>query len=118
MQAIHACNHTTPEALYPFDARGIAKRFRHAAIFGALPMALGFGADGSSRQPMGLCIVGGLVVAQVLTLFCTPVFYIYMEYFQERHLDKIAFFKRGEGDLQEVGAAPGEGVLSNNVPAR
>ena len=36
MSAVHACNHTTPEALYPFDARGIAKRFRHAAIFGAL----------------------------------------------------------------------------------
>ena len=36
MQTIHVCNHTTPEALYPFDARGIAKRFRHAAIFGAL----------------------------------------------------------------------------------
>lgn len=32
----HACNHTTAEALYPFDARGVAKRFRHAAIFGAL----------------------------------------------------------------------------------
>ena len=36
MQPIHACNHTTAEALYQFDARGIAKRFRHAAIFGAL----------------------------------------------------------------------------------
>jgi len=36
MQAIHVCNHTTSEAIYPFDARGIAKRFRHAAIFGAL----------------------------------------------------------------------------------
>ena len=36
MQPIHACNHTTAEAIYPFDARGIAKRFRHAAIFGAL----------------------------------------------------------------------------------
>ncbi|MBA3995891.1 MAG: hypothetical protein BGO63_04725 [Candidatus Accumulibacter sp. 66-26] len=33
---MHACNHSTPEALYPFDARGVAKRFRHAAIFGAL----------------------------------------------------------------------------------
>jgi uncharacterized protein (DUF2249 family) len=32
----HACNHTSPDALYPFDARGVAKRFRHAAIFGAL----------------------------------------------------------------------------------
>ena len=36
MKTIHVCNHTTPEALYLFDARGIAKRFRHAAIFGAL----------------------------------------------------------------------------------
>lgn len=33
---IHACSQPTPEALYPFDARGVAKRFRHAAIFGAL----------------------------------------------------------------------------------
>lgn len=33
---MHACNHSTPEAIYPFDARGVAKRFRHAAIFGAL----------------------------------------------------------------------------------
>ena len=36
MQPIHVCNHTPPEAIYPFDARGVAKRFRHAAIFGAL----------------------------------------------------------------------------------
>lgn len=36
MKTIHVCNHTTPEALYPFDARGVAKRFWHAAIFGAL----------------------------------------------------------------------------------
>ncbi len=80
-----------------------------AAIFGALPMAMGFGADGSSRQPMGLCIVGGLIVAQILTLFCTPVFYVYMEYLQERYLDKIAFFKRGEGELKDAGPAPAIG---------
>ena len=36
MTTIPICNHTTPEAIYPFDARGVAKRFRHAAIFGAL----------------------------------------------------------------------------------
>jgi len=36
MQSTHTCNHAMPEALYPFDARGVAKRFRHAAIFGAL----------------------------------------------------------------------------------
>jgi len=35
-QTLHACDQPTPEALYPFDARGVAKRFRHAAIFGAL----------------------------------------------------------------------------------
>lgn len=80
-----------------------------AAVFGALPMAFGFGADGSSRQPMGLCIVGGLLVAQVLTLFCTPVFYVYMEKFQERHLDKIAFFKRGE-DIPPDGPAETQAV--------
>lgn len=67
-----------------------------AAVFGALPMAFAFGADGSSRQPLGLSIVGGLIVAQILTLFCTPVFYVYMERFQENVLDKIPFFKRGE----------------------
>lgn len=36
MSTSQACNHTSPEAIYPFDARGVAKRFRHAAIFGAL----------------------------------------------------------------------------------
>jgi HAE1 family hydrophobic/amphiphilic exporter-1 len=73
-----------------------------AAIFGAMPMAVGFGADGASRQPLGLCIVGGLIVAQILTLFCTPVFYVYMERFQENVLDKIPFFQRG--DQVEAGA--------------
>lgn len=77
-----------------------------AAIFGALPMAVGFGADGASRQPMGLCIVGGLIVAQILTLFCTPVFYVYMEHFQEERLDKIAFFKRGEKEPVSGGETP------------
>jgi hypothetical protein len=77
-----------------------------AAIFGALPMAMAFGADGASRQPMGLCIVGGLAVAQILTFFCTPVFYIHMEYFQERYLDKVAFFKRSEGEFKQEGAEP------------
>jgi hydrophobic/amphiphilic exporter-1 (mainly G- bacteria), HAE1 family len=66
-----------------------------AAVFGAIPIALGFGEDGASRQPLGICIVGGLLVSQVLTLYVTPVFYFYMEKFQERVLDRIAFFQRG-----------------------
>jgi HAE1 family hydrophobic/amphiphilic exporter-1 len=63
-----------------------------AAVFGALPIALGFGADGASRRPLGLVIVAGLVVSQFITLYVTPVIYLYMESFQERVLDKTSFF--------------------------
>ncbi len=63
-----------------------------AAVFGALPIALGFGADGSSRRPLGLVVVGGLVVSQFITLYITPVIYLYLEQFQENVLDRTAFF--------------------------
>jgi len=46
---------------------------------GTLPIALGFGAGGEARRPLGLSVVGGLVFSQFVTLFLTPVFYIYME---------------------------------------
>jgi HAE1 family hydrophobic/amphiphilic exporter-1 len=64
-----------------------------AAVFGAVPIALGFGADGASRRPLGLVIVGGLVVSQFITLFITPVIYLYLESFQERVLDRTSFFR-------------------------
>jgi HAE1 family hydrophobic/amphiphilic exporter-1 len=64
-----------------------------AAVFGALPIALGFGADGASRRPLGLVIVGGLVVSQFITLFITPVIYLYLEQFQEKVLDRTSFFR-------------------------
>jgi HAE1 family hydrophobic/amphiphilic exporter-1 len=54
------------------------------AILGALPIALGYGADASSRVPLGLVVVGGMVFAQVITLFVTPGIYLYMEKIQER----------------------------------
>ncbi|MDE2133230.1 MAG: efflux RND transporter permease subunit [Alphaproteobacteria bacterium] len=50
-----------------------------AAILGALPLAIGFGSGGGFRQPLGISIVGGLVVSQLLTLYTTPVVYLYMD---------------------------------------
>jgi HAE1 family hydrophobic/amphiphilic exporter-1 len=63
-----------------------------AAVFGAMPIALGYGADGSSRRPLGLVVVGGLVVSQFITLYITPVIYLYLEQFQEKVLDRTSFF--------------------------
>ena len=84
------------EAIY----HGALVRFRPimmttmAALMGTLPIALGIGAGAESRRPLGLAVVGGLLVSQLLTLYITPVVYVYMERGQN-------FFRRHFGKKKE-----------------
>ncbi len=88
------------EAMSPEDAiyKACVIRFRPimmttmAALLGTLPIALGFGAGAESRRPLGLAVVGGLLFSQTLTLYVTPVVYLYMDRLQ-RKLGKLHIFQ-------------------------
>jgi HAE1 family hydrophobic/amphiphilic exporter-1 len=86
------------EAIY----QGCLVRFRPimmttmAALMGTLPIALGFGAGAESRRPLGLAVVGGLLFSQLITLYITPVVYIYLDRFQEKISKRVRFFRSRE----------------------
>src|SRR5258706_5649382 len=61
-----------------------------AALFGGLPLALGSGVGSELRRPLGIAIVGGLIVSQMLTLFTTPVTYLYLDRLRWRALKRQA----------------------------
>lgn len=70
-----------------------------AALFGTLPIALGIGAGAESRQPLGVAVVGGLLFSQLITLYATPVLYLYMERLSAWG---ARWFRRSSGDASAV----------------
>jgi HAE1 family hydrophobic/amphiphilic exporter-1 len=92
--------------------QGCITRFRPimmttmAALLGTLPIAIGFGAGGESRQPLGLATVGGLLFSQLMTLYLTPVVYIYLDRFQKKISRKGSIFrlKSAERVEEQAGA--------------
>lgn len=97
------------EGKNPLDAiySGCIIRFRPimmttmSALMGTLPIALGLGAGAEARRPLGIAVVGGLLFSQVMTLYITPVFYVYMEAFQGKMKKLLSRRHRpGEGTIR------------------
>jgi len=104
-------NLSSRDAIYP----ACILRFRPilmttcAAILGAVPLALGLGQGGELRQPLGISIIGGLVVSQMLTLLTTPVVYLYLDRLRTRGRRR---YPRGLGG----GSSPASGPLRGPSP--
>jgi HAE1 family hydrophobic/amphiphilic exporter-1 len=76
-----------------------------AALMGTLPIALGYGAGAESRRPLGLAVVGGLLFSQTLTLYVTPIFYLYMDKLRRKPKSETP---AGGGELEELMYEPEE----------
>ncbi len=102
------------EAIY----EGCLIRFRPimmttmAALMGTLPIALGIGASAETRRPLGLAVVGGLVVSQLLTLYITPVYYIYLDLIQKKC---TALFRRRRASAIDEDAIAATGLAEQDV---
>jgi len=84
-----------------------------AALLGALPLALGHGTGSELRQPLGVTMVGGLIFSQAMTLFTTPVVYLYLDRLQNRRHKRGARVRTPE---QAVAAALGAAGTPDGSP--
>ena len=62
-----------------------------AAMFGALPLAIGMGVGSELRKPLGIAIVGGLIVSQSLTLYSTPAIYLWLDQLRQRQRQRVGY---------------------------